>query len=126
MATMPTGSSTKKPKRKKAPAAKVVIQIQHLMPRTRKAAEPKAEAAPKVKAAPAPKKKVIRSEPAAKKAARDKRVAGIKLLEEKKKKRKETRKKVFRAAGKTALFAIGKASAADKKATNAFTSFFKL
>lgn len=95
---MPTNKRTRRPD--------VVIQI--LAPKA-------AKKAPKTK----------RGEPQAKKSAREKRLAGVKLMEDKKKKRKETRKKVASSILKAGIFAFKTAKAADKKTAKGIENFFK-
>lgn len=64
-------------------------------------------------------------EPYQKRRAREKRLAGIKILETKQKKKRERRKKVTIGIVKAGIFAWKTAKAADKKTTKGISNFFK-
>lgn len=65
------------------------------------------------------------TEPAQKRSAREKRLAGIKLLEAKQKRKKERRKKVAIGIVKAGIFAWKTAKAADRKTAKGIENFFK-
>lgn len=79
--------------------------------------------APKQPTRKAPKRKA--AEPPAKKAAREKRLSGIKLLEAKQQKKKERRKKVAVGILKAGIFAFKTAKSADKRTAKGIENFFK-